>query len=94
MPSSFALNAPERTLSMTLAAVGSEVSNEDARELLDGLAAIGRSAFAQAQPETLRIITGFAPGGTSDTICRRVAAGETHAVSSGGDTVRTHRAAK
>ena len=37
------------------------------------LAAIGHSAFAQAQPETLRIITGFAPGGTSDTICRRVA---------------------
>lgn len=37
------------------------------------LAAIGRSAFAQAQPDTLRIITGFAAGGTSDTICRRVA---------------------
>ncbi len=37
------------------------------------LVAIDRSAFAQAQPETLRIITGFAPGGTSDTICRRVA---------------------
>ena len=31
-------------------------------------------AFAQATPyETVRIITGFPPGGTSDTICRRVA---------------------
>jgi tripartite-type tricarboxylate transporter receptor subunit TctC len=38
------------------------------------LAAIGRNAFAQApQVETLRIVTGFAAGGTSDTICRRVA---------------------
>jgi tripartite-type tricarboxylate transporter receptor subunit TctC len=37
------------------------------------LAALGRDAFAQAQIETLRIVTGFAAGGTSDTICRRVA---------------------
>src|SRR5690349_12057214 len=37
------------------------------------LAAIGRDAFAQAQIETTKIITGFAAGGTSDTICRRVA---------------------
>jgi tripartite-type tricarboxylate transporter receptor subunit TctC len=37
------------------------------------LAGIGRSAFAQAQIDTLKIITGFAAGGTSDTICRRVA---------------------
>jgi tripartite-type tricarboxylate transporter receptor subunit TctC len=37
------------------------------------LAAAGRNAFAQAQIETLRIVTGFAAGGTSDTICRRVA---------------------
>ncbi len=37
------------------------------------LAAIGQQAWAQAQIETLRIITGFPPGGTSDTICRRVA---------------------
>jgi tripartite-type tricarboxylate transporter receptor subunit TctC len=37
------------------------------------LAGIGRNAFAQAQVETLRIVTGFAAGGTSDTICRRVA---------------------
>lgn len=37
------------------------------------LAAIGQQAFAQAQPEVLRIITGFAAGGTSDTICRRCA---------------------
>ncbi|HEX2543746.1 MAG TPA: Bug family tripartite tricarboxylate transporter substrate binding protein [Ramlibacter sp.] len=37
------------------------------------LAAVGRDAFAQAQIETTKIITGFAAGGTSDTICRRVA---------------------
>jgi tripartite-type tricarboxylate transporter receptor subunit TctC len=37
------------------------------------LAAVGRHAFAQAQIDTARIITGFAAGGTSDTICRRVA---------------------
>ena len=32
------------------------------------------SAHAQAAFETVKIITGFPPGGTSDTICRRVAA--------------------
>jgi tripartite-type tricarboxylate transporter receptor subunit TctC len=37
------------------------------------LSAIGQHAMAQAQPEVLRIITGFAAGGTSDTICRRAA---------------------
>ena len=37
------------------------------------LAAIGQQAFAQAQLETVRLITGFAAGGTSDTTCRRVA---------------------
>ena len=37
------------------------------------LASLGQSAFAQAQLETTKIITGFAAGGTSDTICRRVA---------------------
>ncbi len=37
------------------------------------LATIGREAFAQAQIETAKIVTGFAAGGTSDTICRRVA---------------------
>jgi tripartite-type tricarboxylate transporter receptor subunit TctC len=37
------------------------------------LASLGQSAFAQAQLENTKIITGFAPGGTSDTICRRVA---------------------
>lgn len=37
------------------------------------LSAIGQQAFAQAHPELLRIVTGFAAGGTSDTICRRVA---------------------
>ncbi|UUZ78292.1 Bug family tripartite tricarboxylate transporter substrate binding protein [Polaromonas sp. P1(28)-13] len=37
------------------------------------LASIGQSALAQSQPETAKIITGFAAGGTSDTLCRRVA---------------------
>ncbi|MFT3718422.1 Bug family tripartite tricarboxylate transporter substrate binding protein [Pseudorhodoferax sp.] len=49
------------------------------RHLLHGagagalLAAIGRQALAQSHPELLRIVTGFAAGGTSDAICRRVA---------------------
>ncbi len=37
------------------------------------LAAVGQQAWAQAQVESLKIVTGFTPGGTSDTICRRVA---------------------
>ena len=37
------------------------------------LAAVSRSAWAQAQVDNLRIITGFPPGGTSDTLCRKVA---------------------
>jgi tripartite-type tricarboxylate transporter receptor subunit TctC len=38
------------------------------------LASLGQHALAQAQPfETARLITGFAAGGTSDTLCRRVA---------------------
>jgi tripartite-type tricarboxylate transporter receptor subunit TctC len=37
------------------------------------LATLGQRAFAQAQLENTKIITGFAAGGTSDTICRRVA---------------------
>lgn len=37
------------------------------------LATLGQRAFAQAQLETVRLITGFAAGGTSDTTCRRVA---------------------
>ena len=38
------------------------------------LAGVAVRAFAQATPlETVRLITGFPPGGTSDTICRRVA---------------------
>lgn len=40
------------------------------------LAALGQAgtAFAQGQPfDTVRIVTGFPPGGTSDTLCRRVA---------------------
>ena len=37
------------------------------------LAAIGEQAQAQNQPELLKIVTGFAAGGTSDTTCRRVA---------------------
>jgi tripartite-type tricarboxylate transporter receptor subunit TctC len=36
------------------------------------LGAVGQQAWAQAQFETLKIITGFPPGGTSDAICRRV----------------------
>ncbi|WP_088280439.1 Bug family tripartite tricarboxylate transporter substrate binding protein [Ideonella sp. A 288] len=42
------------------------------------LAAIGPAARAQAPApapfDTVKIVTGFPPGGTSDTICRRVAA--------------------
>lgn len=37
------------------------------------LASIGQTAWAQAQVESLKIVTGFPPGGTSDTICRRMA---------------------
>ncbi|HSW27135.1 MAG TPA: Bug family tripartite tricarboxylate transporter substrate binding protein [Burkholderiaceae bacterium] len=47
------------------------VLQASAASLLTGVA---RRTFAQATPyETVRIITGFPPGGTSDTICRRVA---------------------
>src|SRR5215510_11847600 len=51
------------------------------RALLGGSAAalalgLAGRAGAQAAPlETVRIITGFPPGGTSDTLCRRVAEG-------------------
>ncbi len=38
------------------------------------LSTIGQRAYAQAALETTRIINGFAAGGTSDAICRRVAA--------------------
>ncbi|MFM7531661.1 MAG: Bug family tripartite tricarboxylate transporter substrate binding protein [Rubrivivax sp.] len=38
------------------------------------LPALAGRALAQTPFETVRIITGFPPGGTSDTICRRVAA--------------------
>ncbi|MBB1604712.1 Bug family tripartite tricarboxylate transporter substrate binding protein [Variovorax sp. UMC13] len=37
------------------------------------LASIGHQAFAQAGLETTTFVTGFAAGGTSDTICRRLA---------------------
>jgi tripartite-type tricarboxylate transporter receptor subunit TctC len=37
------------------------------------LGSIGSHAWAQAQIESIKIVTGFTPGGTSDTICRRVA---------------------
>ena len=49
------------------------------RHLLQASAAtllsdVAAHAFAQAAPfDTVRLITGFPPGGTSDTICRRVA---------------------
>ncbi|MBC7435354.1 MAG: twin-arginine translocation pathway signal protein [Bdellovibrionales bacterium] len=36
------------------------------------LASLGQTAFAQAM-DNLKIVTGFAAGGTSDTLCRRVA---------------------
>lgn len=36
------------------------------------LGAVSQQAWAQAQLETIKIITGFPPGGTSDAICRRV----------------------
>jgi tripartite-type tricarboxylate transporter receptor subunit TctC len=49
------------------------------------LAGIGRNAFAQAQIETAKIVTGFAAGGTSDTICRRVG----QAMQTRGDYART-----
>lgn len=39
-----------------------------------GLAALPSLGVAQShQVDTLRIVTGFTPGGTSDTLCRRVA---------------------
>ena len=38
------------------------------------LLALGPRAQAQAALDNVKIITGFPPGGTSDTICRRVAA--------------------
>ena len=38
------------------------------------LLACAPQAFAQAVLENVKLITGFPPGGTSDTICRRVAA--------------------
>ena len=37
------------------------------------LAGIGEHAFAQANIESLKLVTGFAAGGTSDTLCRRLA---------------------
>jgi tripartite-type tricarboxylate transporter receptor subunit TctC len=51
----------------------------DRRRFLESIAAGAMLAalpsFARAQPkvDTLRIVTGFTPGGTSDTLCRRVA---------------------
>ena len=36
------------------------------------LSGAGQQAWAQAQLESLKIVTGFPPGGTSDAICRRV----------------------
>jgi len=37
------------------------------------LGAVGRNAWSQTQAfESLKIITGFPPGGTSDALCRRV----------------------
>ena len=36
------------------------------------LGTVGQRAWAQAQLESVKIVTGFPPGGTSDAICRRV----------------------
>lgn len=48
-----------------------DILQASAATLLSGLAA---RALAQAAPfDTVKIITGFPPGGTSDTLCRRVA---------------------
>lgn len=57
---------------------GLSPSNLGRRRMLHGagaaalLATLGRQAMAQV-PELARIVTGFAAGGTSDAICRRVA---------------------
>jgi tripartite-type tricarboxylate transporter receptor subunit TctC len=53
--------------------------NTDRRRLLQASAAIvlpslAGTSRAQVPLDNVRIITGFPPGGTSDTICRRVAA--------------------
>ncbi|MET0542441.1 MAG: tripartite tricarboxylate transporter substrate-binding protein, partial [Variovorax sp.] len=37
------------------------------------LGSVWQQALAQAQIDTAHLITGFAAGGTSDTLCRRVA---------------------
>ena len=37
------------------------------------LASLGQHALAQGQIETMKIVTGFSAGGTSDTLCRRIA---------------------
>jgi tripartite-type tricarboxylate transporter receptor subunit TctC len=37
------------------------------------LGRLDSSAWAQAAVESIKLVTGFPPGGTSDTICRRVA---------------------
>ena len=37
------------------------------------LASLGQQVWAQQAPELVKIVTGFAAGGTSDTTCRRVA---------------------
>ncbi len=48
------------------------------RRLIQGAAATGLlglahlPGFAQSRPETLRIIVGFPPGGTTDAFARRV----------------------
>lgn len=49
------------------------------RRFFLGSAASAAAAFtlpswAQTQPDVARFVTGFAPGGTSDTLCRRLAA--------------------
>lgn len=38
------------------------------------LASVGDAVMAQVATESLKVVTGFPPGGTSDNLCRRIAA--------------------
>jgi tripartite-type tricarboxylate transporter receptor subunit TctC len=57
------------------------MKSEDRRRILQAAGAatllsttLGRAIAQGAALESVKVITGFTPGGTSDTICRRVAA--------------------
>jgi tripartite-type tricarboxylate transporter receptor subunit TctC len=52
------------------------VRNSGAAAVLASLGLAGRAGAQGQQPlDSVRIVTGFPPGGTSDTLCRRVAEG-------------------